>query len=181
MYHFYCFNQEKIILVSDLPVDKIKKKYGIRYEILTSIKERDSIVIIKERLKRSYSQFEFIEAFTKAKHTLTDEQRQKISASKLGKPRDEATRAKISAGLKGRSNFQGKQHSPETRARMAEKKLGNDHAKDLHWAHDPRSDTEVRVKEIKDIPQGYSKGRDYYSTEPGLYHFKQFSINRRRG
>ena len=62
MYHFYCFNQEKIILVSDLPVDKIKKKYGIRYEILTSIKERDSIVIIKERLKRSYSQFEFIEA-----------------------------------------------------------------------------------------------------------------------
>lgn len=180
MYHFYCFNKDKTILISDLPVDMIRKKYGIRYEILTSIKDKDSIEVIKERLKRSYSQFEFIESFTKPKHIFTDEQRRKMSESKLGKPRDEKTRAKISAGLKGRSNFQGKRHSPETKARMAEKKLGNDHAKDLLWAHNPRGDQETRVKELKDIPPGFSKGRDYYSTEPGLYYFKEYVASRRR-
>lgn len=181
MYFFYCFTLEKIILISDLPVEKIRNKYGYRYEILTSVKDKESIEIVIERMKRNYLQYTFSQIFKKPKVVLSQEVRNKISESKKGKPRDEETRAKISASCKGRSNFQGKSHTPETKARMAAKKLGNDHAKALHWAHDPRGDAEVRVKEIKDIPSGFSKGRDYYSTEPGLYHFKQFSISRHRG
>lgn len=172
MIHFYCFSSSKILLVSDLPSDKIKAKYGHRYEILTSVKDKESVDLIKVRILRSYPGYIIEEVYQKSKHVFTDEQKKKISESKIGKPRDALTRAKISAKLKGRSNFQGKTHNIETKEVMREKKLGNQHTKGYVWAHDPRSDTEVRVKTRADIPKGFSKGRDYYSTEPGLYFFK---------
>ena len=96
-----------------------------------------------------------------------------MSEAKMGKPRDEATRQKISRGLKGRSNFQGKHHNYETKEIMAEKKIGNKHTKDTYWAHDPRSDKETRVKDMHRLPYGYQLGRDYYSTEAGLYYFRK--------
>ena len=172
MIHFYCYVTLKKIIVSDLPADKVKDKYGYRYELLNSIKDIDAVDFIKLRLLRSYSGYEFIDLFQKEKKTVTEEARRKMSLAKLGKPRDEATRQKISIGLKGRSNFQGKKHNLETKEIMAEKKLGNDHAKELYWAHDPRGSKETRVKDRNDLPQGFALGRDYYSTEPGLYYFK---------
>lgn len=177
MYHFYIFPQDKKLIVSDLPQDKIKHKFGYKFEIVTSVKEASAITLVISRLIRVYPGYNVEEHHQKVNKPLTDEQRKKISDSKLGKPRDEATRAKISAALKGRSNFQGKSHTEETRSKMAAAKLGNTHTKGTVWAHDPRSDQEMRVKSMQDIPVGYSKGRDYYSTEAGLYYF---SINRRQ-
>jgi hypothetical protein len=172
MIHFYCYVTLKKIIVSDLPAVKVKAKYGHRYELLNSIKDMDAVEFIKLRLLRNYSGYEFIDLFQKEKKPITEEARRKMSLAKLGKPRDEVTRQKISRGLKGRSNFQGKKHNLKTKEIMAEKKLGNDHAKELYWAHDPRGTKETRVKDRNDLPQGFALGRDYYSTEPGLYYFK---------
>lgn len=171
MIHFYCFSNDKKIIASDLPVEKIKAKFGYRYEILTSIKDKTSVDITKTRLQKSYPQFIIEELYQKVKQPFSEETRRKISESKKGKPRDPETRAKISAGLKGRSNFQGKKHKIETKEVMREKKLGNQHVKDYVWVHDPKGDKEKRVKTRMDVPPGFSKGRDYYSTEPGLFYF----------
>lgn len=171
MINFYCYIQDKKIIASDLPVDKIRSKFGHRYEILTTIKDKDAIDVTKSRILRSYPQFIIEEVWQKVKQPVSEETKRKISESKIGKPRDPETRAKISAGLKGRSNFQGKRHNDETKKAMAEKKLGNQHVKDYIWVHDPRGDKEKRVKTRMEIPVGFSEGRDYYSTEPGFYYF----------
>lgn len=172
MIHFYCFTTDKKIIASDLPVEKIRKKFGYRYEILTSIKDKNSVEIAKSRIQRSYPQFIIEELYQKIKPPISLEARKKISDSKLGKPRDAATRAKISRTMKGKSNFQGKRHTEETKRVMAVKKFGNQHVKDLKWVHDPNGDTEKRVKSRLHVPSGYLIGRDYYSVEPGLYSMK---------
>lgn len=180
MFHFYCYPKNKKIVISDLPVDKIKKKFGIDYEILTSVKEKESIPVIQARVQRNYLGYEIVESFVyrrTKKDFLTPEQRSALDERRRGVPRPLEVRLKISNTLKGRSSFKGKKHRPESKAKIAESKFGNDHVKDTIWAHDPRSDQEIRVRDLKEIPEGFSKGRDYYSTEPGLY---SFSINRRR-
>jgi len=161
-----------MILISDRPTEKVKEKHGHRYEILNSVKDKDSIDVVKQRLLRSYPNYEFVEWYAALPRVISDEARQKISQSKLGKPRDEETRKKISESKKGVSQFQGKRHTPETKAKMREKKLGNQHAKATYWAHNPRTDEETRVRDRHDLPPGFQLGRDYYSTEAGLYHFK---------
>lgn len=171
MIHFYCFNHTKTILISDLPVEKVRAKHGHGYEILNSIKDTSYLDVVKARVLKSYGTFKVIEEFKKVPKPISLEARKKISESKLGKPRDEETRRKISEGLKGRSNFQGKKHNEETKRLMRAKKLGNQHTKDYYWAHDPNGNKEVRVKSREDIPEGFRQGRDYYSTEAGLYYF----------
>ena len=171
MIHFYCFKATKTILISDLPVEKIRSKFGYGYEIINSIKDNSYLDQIKERTLRSYLNYTVEELYKKPKWEINEEQRRKISESKLGKPRPPEVRARISAALKGRSNFQGKSHSDDTKARMATRKLGNTHTKDYFWAHDPNGDKEVRVRSRAEIPYGFRQGRDYYSTEAGLYYF----------
>ena len=180
MIHFYCYDITKKILISDQPVDKVRIKYGYRYELLNSVKDNSAVDIIKTRLLRSYSKYEFIEWYLYVRKPMSDETKRKMSEAKMGKPRDEATRQKISAGLKGRSNFQGKKHTADTKNIMAEKKLGNQHTKDSYWAYDPKSDKETRVKDRNILPPGYTLGRDYDSIEVGLYHIDEFRKSRAR-
>lgn len=173
MFHFYSFPADKKIIISDLPIEKIKEKFGHKFEIITSVKEKESIEIIKPKILKGHLNFIIEERFVKIRNKYPEEGKRKISESKIGKPRDEKTKAKISNTMKGRSNFQGKTHTPETKAIMAQRKMGNKHVRDTIWAHDPRSSEEVRVGSLSDIPKGFSKGRDYYSTEPGLFYFKK--------
>ena len=177
MYHFYNFSTFKKLIVSDLPLEKIKEKFGYKFERVTSVNDKNSVSFVMSRIIRNFPGYSIEEHYQKVNKPLTDEQRQKISTSKLGKPRPPEVRARISAALKGRSNFQGKTHTEETRSKMAAAKMGNTHTKGTVWAHNPRSDEEVRVRDLKEIPVGYSKGRDYYSTEHGLYYF---NISRRQ-
>ena len=163
-----------------MPADKVKAKYGHRYELLNSVKESSAVDIIRTRLQRSYGRYEFIEWYQKVRKPMSEETRRKMSEAKMGKPRDEATRQKIAAGLKGRSNFQGKKHTADTKYKMAEKKLGNDHAKDSYWAYDPRADKETRVRDRNKLPPGYILGRDYDSIEVGLYHIDEHRKSRAR-
>ena len=180
MIHFYCYDVTKTILISDQPVDKVRIKYGHRYELLNSIKDNSAVDIIRTRLLRSYSKYTFVEWYQYVRKPMSEETRRKMSEAKMGKPRDEATRQKISAGLKGRSNFQGKKHSADTKDVMAEKKLGNQHTKDSYWAYDPKTDKETRVRDRNNLPPGYTLGRDYDSIEIGLYHIDEHRKSRAR-
>jgi hypothetical protein len=180
MIHFYCYDVTKTILISDQPVDKVRAKYGYRYELLNSIRDNSAIDIIKTRLLRRYSKYEIIEWYQIVRKPMSEETKRKMSEAKMGKPRDEATKLKISAGLKGRSNFQGKRHTADTKDVMAEKKLGNQHTKDSYWAYDPRLDKETRIRDRNSLPPGYQLGRDYNSIEEGLYHIDEYRKSRAR-
>ena len=178
MFHFYCLSLEKKLIVSDLPIEKIKSKFGFKFERLTSVKDKTAVPHIMTRLIKNYPGHSIEEHFVKIKKVRADAAREKVPSPLLGIPRSLEVRAKISAACKGRSNFQGKSHNAETKAKMATAKMGNDHVRGKLWAHDPRSDKEVRVDDMKEIPTGFSRGRDYYSTEHGLYYF---NINRHQG
>lgn len=170
MFNFYLISNNKLV-VSNKPLDIIKKKFGYKFEIVNSVKEESSIDLVVGRVSRQYNVKEVV-IWNVVKRVLSEERKRQIALSKIGKPRDQATREKISKALKGRSNFQGKKHSEATKKIMAEKKLGNDHVKDRFWAHDPRGRKEKRLKSRQDLPHDMSFGRDYYSVEPGLCQFR---------
>ena len=159
MFHFYCLTIEKKLIVSDLPIEKIKSKFGFKFERLTSVKDKTAVPHIMNRLIKNYPDHSIEEHFVKIKKVRPDNAREKVPSPLLGIPRSLEVRAKISAACKGRSNFQGKSHNAETKAKMATAKLGNDHVRGKLWAHDPRSDKEVRVNDMKEIPNGFSRGR----------------------
>ena len=175
MIHFYCFHNDRKIIASDLPIEKIKVKFGYRYEILTSVKDKESVGAVTERLRRNYPTFIIEEHFKKV-HRHTEDAKRRIALARTGKKWDEETKKKISNTMKGKSNFEGKRHTEETKKQMAVMKLGNKHVRDTFWVHDPKSDAERRVRDKSEIPEGFQEGRDYYSTEPGLYYF----VNRLR-
>lgn len=170
MIHFYCYNSEKIILVSDFPVEKVRNRFGHNYEILNSIKDKTYLDQIQNRVVRQYPNFQIKHHFITPRNPHTEETKRKMAEAKLGKPRDEQTKQKISNTLKGRSNFQGKRHTEETKQKMREVKLGNKAVKDYYWAQNPDTGEEIRIKSRQDIPPGFKLGRDYYSVEPGLYY-----------
>jgi hypothetical protein len=91
----------------------------------------------------------------------SDETKEKMRQAKLGNVIPEETRRKISQTMKGKSNFEGKKHTEETKRKMALRKLKNDHAKGLYWAHNPDTDQEIRVKSRHFLPEGYVLGRKY--------------------
>ena len=168
MIHFYCFYNNKNIIISDFPSKVVKARFGHKYELVNSVKDLESVEIIKTKLLKSYPNFVFVEAYQPKRVPISPEGRKKISDSKIGLKRDAATRAKISATMKGKSNFQGKKHNPFTKQIMAEKKIGNDHVKDTVWAYNPDTSKEIRVKDRRSIPFNYLKGRDYEAMEPLL-------------
>jgi hypothetical protein len=180
MIHFYCFNKIKTILISDLPVDKVRVKYGYQYEVINSIKDKSVLDIIKARTLRQYKDYVLIEWEEKVKKTrrpATDETKLKMSQAKLGKRRDEETKKRISNTMKGKSNFEGKRHSWESKEKIGEKLMGNHNVRDTYWIHNPRTDKERRVKERHNLARDYQLGRDYYSTESMILSTKQRRIN----
>lgn len=164
MIHFYYFQQEKRLVVSDLAVEKIKKKYGHKFEVINSIKEKDHVDLIIQRIMKGYDVIDKVIAFHK-KWKLSEETKRKQALAKLGTKRPPEVKAKISQSRKGQKNFLGKKHTYETKRLMAASKLDNDHSKDLVWVFDPRGSKEHRVKDVREAPAGFAKGRDYYSTE----------------
>jgi len=172
MIHFYCYYNNKNIIISDYPSKDVKTRFGHKFELVNSVKDKESVEIIKDKVLKGYPNFIFIEFFKPIRKPLTPEQRKKISDSKIGLKRDAATRAKISATMKGKSNFEGQRHHPGTKRIMAEKKLGNDHVKDRVWAYNPDTSKEIRVKDRRSIPHNYIKGRDYDAIENFIYYAK---------
>lgn len=186
MIHFYCYNSEKKVIVSDLEPIAIKEKFGHRCEILTSINDRDAIDLITERLKRSHPRFQFVLELKKIKpvrpkRKLSEETKAKMAASHTGKKKSEETKKKISDKMKGKSNFEGKTHNYESKRLIAEKSYGNKKVAGTRWVNNPDRETEKRVRSLRDIPDGYILGRDYDSIEQLIYIFQEYrkSIKRK--
>ena len=152
MVNFYLFNKTRTIIISNHPVSKVRKKYGHSYEIINSIKDENSIDVIKSKTLRSYPDYNIINFFIR-KFEFTDEARQKMSLAKLGKKRDEATKAKISDTMKGKSNFEGKKHRLESRQKTSSTKKGIcTHMKHV-WIYSPIYDIEKRIERKNDLPE----------------------------
>jgi len=87
---FYCFNRIKTIIISNKPVDEVRIKYGTHYEILNSIKDITVLETVKVRTLRQFPSYKVIEIISKPRvgHPRSEETRLKMSQAKLGKPRD---------------------------------------------------------------------------------------------
>ena len=168
MIHVYCFQSTKEIVVTDRPIDQLIDKYGRRYEVLTSFASKDSASVIIPRLARNYNGFTITEWYVPEKRVgipWTEERKAAHSLKMQGKVKSEEAKAKTSATMKGKSNFAGKRHRDESKAAIAEAKIGNDHAAGLVWCHHPVTGEEKRVETLADIPPGWIPGREYYSIE----------------
>jgi hypothetical protein len=159
MIHFYLFQKNSIIVVSDHSKDKIKAKYGPIFEIVNSVKDKSSLEIVKQRVSKSYNRCSFIEDFYKEK-VFTEESRERIRQSKLGKPRPDWVREKISSKMKGKSNFEGKRHREGSKRLTSDSMMGNENVKDKKWIYNPTLDVEKRVNNVLEAPEGFRTGRD---------------------
>lgn len=78
------------------------------------------------------------------KNGLSQEHKDKIAHSKRGKP----------------SGRKGKKASDETKRRMSNGAKGNKAAAGLLWCHEPLSGKHKRIKDRRDLPEGWVLGRD---------------------
>lgn len=159
MVHFYLFQKENILLISDLPKEKVKLKYGQIFEIVNSVRDRESLELVKPRILRSYPRVSVKEDFY-TKKVFSEETRRKLREAKLGKARPDSVREKISQKMKGKSNFEGKRHHQESKRLTAMSMRDNKNVKGKKWIYDPRADKEKRVDKVIEAPIGFRKGRD---------------------
>lgn len=87
--------------------------------------------------------------------------RARLRSRKLGKRRPLATRRKIAAAMKGKSNFQGKRHTIGTRKIMADVRGHSDQGKvgGTHWFRTTAYTKKQPDKRRKLKPAGYTHGR----------------------
>ena len=92
-------------------IKAVKSKFGrktflIEAYIYDSVKDKESVSVIQTRLLRSYPNHTVIEWYKAERKPMSAETKKKISDSKMGRPRDEATRLKISLA-NTRGKYQG--------------------------------------------------------------------------
>ena len=168
MIHVYSFNKDKLIVISDKDKDKINKKYGHKYEIINSFKDKQSILHYRLKLERQSPTFAVVEDyFVKKFHS--QETKLKMSQSKLGKKRPDKVKAKISESRKGVGNFSGKKHSTLSKRRISHKMSGKKQVEGKKLIYNPSTDTEKRVNNIINLPDGFRKGRDPEVIDTMLY------------
>ena len=106
MIHFYCFNQIRTILITNHPIDEVRKKYGYKYEIINSIKDHSVLDIIKARTIKQYPGYAYIDwevKVRKIRSPITEETRQKLRKAATGKTKKQEHRSKISKTMTGRT------------------------------------------------------------------------------
>jgi hypothetical protein len=166
MIHFYAFHKQQLLIISDHAKDKITDKYGPVFEIVNSIKDKESLEIIKPKITRQFSKYQIVEYFY-SKKLFSEETKKKMSLAKMNKPRADWIKEKISLKMKGKSNFEGKKHRRESRIKTSLSMMNNTNITEDHkFIYNPNLEKELRVKDIINIPAGYRKGRDQDSTDP---------------
>ena len=168
MIRFFAFYNTKTLLITNFAIDKVKKRYGHKFEIINSIKDRSSLDQVKPRIVRQFTTFQIIEQLGPSV-TFTEEIREKLRRKKLGTKRDEDTKAKISATLKGRSSFAGKRHKEKTKFQISVKTRGRKTCQGKIWIYNPRTFIEKKINKGDTLPQGFMYGRDPDSTDPMKY------------
>jgi hypothetical protein len=165
MLHIYCYYNIKRIIISDFPTASVKKRYGYGCEILNSFKEKSSYDLYRDKLSRQHSNYSIEEWFKPPKPVVTEEARKKMRDAKMGGRQSEETKRKISMTMKGKSNFQGKKHSRETKLLIGNAQVGNQNVRGTYWAYNPDTSKEIRSKTRHFLPKGYILGKDYDSIE----------------
>lgn len=158
MYNFFLYNKDNKIVISNHTIEKVKSKFGMGYEIINSVKEKESIDVIKQRTIRSYPKCKFIKYYHKT-WTLSTETKKKMAKAKKGKKWDQATKDKISATMKGKSNFEGKRHTEISRRKTSESMKGKQQVKGKTWIYNPITDKEKRIDDRNKILPGFRLGR----------------------
>jgi len=161
MIHFYYFQKDNKIVISDLARDKIKSNYGLNFEIVNSVRDKESLELIKPRVLKSYPNVTFVEKFF-AKRIFSEETKKRMALAKLNKPRANWVREKISNKMKGKSNFEGKKHKRESRMKTSLSMIGIENAnRESTYIFNPTTNEERRVKDIVNLPEGFRIGRKY--------------------
>ena len=159
MIHIYLFSKDKLILISDKPKDKLHKKYGHKYEIMNSFKDKQSIYFFKEKLQRQSPTFNIIEDyFVKKVHST--ETRLKMAKSHTGLKHSDEVKAKMSRSHAGKSNHTGKKHSEFTKSQISHKMKSKKQVLGKKIIYNPSTDQERRVEDIINLPKGFRRGRD---------------------
>ena len=159
MIHFYLFQKDNTIVVSDLPKEKIKVKYGPIFEIVNSVRDKESLDVVKQRVFKSYQKCSLVEDFYVRK-VFSEETREKLRERKIGKPRPDWVRQKISSKMKGKSNFEGKMHREGSKRLTSDSMKGKKNSEGKIWIYNPYIDKEMKVDDKFNLPEGYRLGRD---------------------
>lgn len=159
MINFYLLYSSKTIIVTEKPLSKVKEKYGNKFEILTSVKDKDSITVISQRIQRQYPTHE-IKVQLRKKTVISEEGKRRISEAQRKKVLSPEVRAKISQARKGKGNFAGKRHTEESKRKTSMSSQNRLKNKDKIWIYNPREDSEKKVTNRLHIPSGFMLGRN---------------------
>ena len=159
MIRFFAFYNTKTLLITDFAVDKVKKRHGHKFEIITSIKDKSSLDQVKPRILRQFPTFQVKEQLSPTV-IFSQEIREKLRRKKLGTKKDVATKNKISQTMKGNGNFIGKRHKEDSKFKTSIKMRNNKNVVGKMWIYNPRTFKEMRIDKNEKIPEGFLKGRD---------------------
>ena len=159
MVRFIAFYNTKTLLITNFSVDKVKNRYGHKFEIINTIKDRSSIDQVKPRIIKQFPTFQIIEQLGPVV-IFTDEVREKLRRKKLGTKKSNEVKLKISNSLKGRGNFLGKRHKEESKFKTSVKMRNNQNTKNKFWIYNPKTFEEKTIDKGTKIPVGFVVGRN---------------------
>lgn len=142
-----------------------KQKYGNNYEQVGTVKEISNLQAVIQKLSKQYRTDDLVQDVHIKRRVgwcyKTEEQklatRQKMSEVRIGRPRRQWIKDKISAARKGKGNFTGKKHSEFSKKAIAFSRKGKNPVQGLRWCHNPITGKELRSSEL---PEGFIWGRD---------------------
>lgn len=162
MYKVFLF-ENKLILF-DKSDKEFREKYGKNFEQVSIIKDHDNIVPVMEKLGRQYRLETVIDTNKRpwwGWYNLDEEGQKEVnrkrSESLKKYVKTEEHRSRLSETAKKYRNHAGKKHSEETKARIAQKRLGiSSGTKGKKWMYNPDTGEESLGFELK---EGYFWGR----------------------
>jgi hypothetical protein len=156
------FLQSNKLIVVETTEKEFRQKYPGSYELIQSIAEYDNLEKVITRLQKDYRVSEVIKDYAEQKRWgwkyFTEEIKRRCIEARIGKPRPAESNAKVSAKMKGKSNFEGRQHRTMTKIVLASKRYGKATIKGQKWCHHPETGKELRCF-YEDLPAGFRWGR----------------------
>lgn len=156
---------DKQLVCFDKGETAFKQKYGNNHEQVGIVKDVSNLTTVLEKLSKQYKTVELVQDVHIKRRVgwcyKTEEQkaatRTKMSEVRLGRPRRQWIKDKISESRKGKGNFTGKKHSEFAKKAIAFARRGKNPVKGLRWCHNPITGKELRSTEL---PEGFIWGRD---------------------